>query len=78
MAGHEDESLSEITILPDGRVYVFGMTLPLLETLAALPTREGRWQALLDQVRSHTSLESFSPVQKTGSESCSPVQESSP
>jgi hypothetical protein len=51
MAEHEDGSLSEITILPDGRVYVFGMTLPLLETLAALPTRDGRWQALLDRLR---------------------------
>jgi hypothetical protein len=47
---HED-SLSEITLLPDGRVYVFGMTLPLLETLASLPTREGHWQALLEQLR---------------------------
>jgi hypothetical protein len=51
MAEHEDGNLSEITILPDGRVYVFGMTLPLLETLAALPTRDGHWQALLDQLR---------------------------
>ena len=51
MAEHEDGNLSEITILPDGRVYVFGMTLPLLETLATLPTREGRWQALLQQLR---------------------------
>jgi hypothetical protein len=59
----EDGSLSEITILPDGRVYVFGMTLPLLEALAALPTRDGRWQALRDQVRIHmtTAAEEPSP-----------------
>ncbi len=55
MGEHDDGSLSEITILPDGRVFIFGMTLPLLETLAALPTREGRWQALLEQVRVQTS-----------------------
>jgi hypothetical protein len=55
MGEHDDGSLSEITILPDGRVYVFGMTLPLLETLAALPTREGRWQCLLEQVRLRVS-----------------------
>jgi hypothetical protein len=55
MGEHDDGALSEITILPDGRVYVFGMTLPLLETLAALPTREGRWHALLEQVRVQTS-----------------------
>lgn len=43
----DDGTLSEITILSDGRVYLFGMTLPLLEVLAALPTREGQWKALL-------------------------------
>jgi hypothetical protein len=43
----DDGTLSEITILPDGRVYLFGMTLPLLELLAALPTRESQWKALL-------------------------------
>ena len=57
MGKHDDEALSEITILPDGRVYVFGMTLPLLETLAALPTREGQWQTLLEQVRIQSSAE---------------------
>jgi hypothetical protein len=43
----DDGTLSEITILPDGRIYLFGMTLPLLEVLAALPTRESQWKALL-------------------------------
>jgi len=43
----DDGALSEITILPDGRVYLFGMTLPLLEVLATLPTRESQWKALL-------------------------------
>lgn len=51
----DDGTLSEIIILPDGRVYIFGMTLPLLETLAALPTREGHWQALLAQYHPSTS-----------------------
>jgi hypothetical protein len=49
-----ESTWSEITILPDGRVYVFGMTLPLLEVLAALPTRDGRWQSLLAQLRAPT------------------------
>jgi hypothetical protein len=61
VAEHEDADLSEITILPDGRLYVFGMTLPLLETLAALPTREGRWQALLDQVRAAATITAQEP-----------------
>jgi hypothetical protein len=51
----EDDSLSEITILPDGRIYVFGMTLPLLETLAALPTREGTPKTLLAHLHTATS-----------------------
>lgn len=51
MEGCEDGALSEITILPDGRVYFFGMTLPLLEIVAALPTREGQWKALLSHYR---------------------------
>jgi len=55
MAEHEDDSWSEITILPDGRVYVFGMTRPLLETLAALPTRDGHPQALLANLLAATS-----------------------
>jgi hypothetical protein len=54
MAQSDQGTLSEITILPDGRVYLFGMTLPLLETLAALPTREGGWQTLLAQLHAST------------------------
>jgi hypothetical protein len=46
--------LSEITILPDGRIYLFGLTLPLLEMLAALPTRESQWKALL--ARYHAAI----------------------
>jgi hypothetical protein len=41
-----DGNFSEITIHPDGRVYVFGLTAPLLEVLADLPTRERCWQEL--------------------------------
>jgi hypothetical protein len=54
MAESDEGTLSEIIILPDGRVYIFGMTLPLLKTLAALPTREGGWQTLLAQLHSST------------------------
>jgi hypothetical protein len=47
----DDAEFSEVTILPDGRLYVFGLTRPLLEVLASVPSREGCWQALLEQVR---------------------------
>jgi hypothetical protein len=53
----EDGAWSEITILPDGRVYVFGLTDPLLDVLAALPTREGVWQELHETVRAATGRE---------------------
>ena len=39
----DDGPVSEITILPDGRVYLFGLTRPLLDVLAALPVRESGW-----------------------------------
>jgi hypothetical protein len=37
---------SEITILPDGRLYVFGLTRPVLELLANMPTQETHWKEL--------------------------------
>ena len=40
-----------MTILPDGRLYVFGLTRPLLEVLASVPSREGCLQVLLEQVQ---------------------------
>jgi hypothetical protein len=40
----DEGPVSEITILPDGRVYLFGLTRPLLDVLAALPVRESGWQ----------------------------------
>jgi hypothetical protein len=52
VAGDEDETaLSEITILPDGRVYVFGMSRQILELLETLLADEPRVRALLEQAR---------------------------
>ena len=48
----EDEStLSEITIGPDGRVYVFGPSLGILELLETLAPTDERLQNILSQVR---------------------------
>jgi hypothetical protein len=41
-----DDGFCEITIHPDGRVYVFGLTAPLLELLSEMPTKEQCWQEL--------------------------------
>ncbi|MBI3409529.1 MAG: hypothetical protein HY040_14405 [Planctomycetes bacterium] len=47
--------LSEITILPDGRVYAFGATRPVLEVLESLRGPEGnsdeRLQRLMQTLR---------------------------
>ena len=47
----DDGPVSEITILPDGRVYLFGLTRELLDVLAALPVRESGWHKFHRQVR---------------------------
>jgi hypothetical protein len=51
VAGEDETTLSEITILPDGRVYVFGMSLQVLELLETLHVSEPRVRALLERAR---------------------------
>jgi hypothetical protein len=52
----EDETaLTEITILPDGRVYVFGMSQPVLEILGGLRPADPRLRRLLERVRSEAT-----------------------
>jgi len=49
---HQDETtLTEIRIQPDGRVYVFGPSLGILELLEALAPADPRLQRILKQVR---------------------------
>jgi hypothetical protein len=42
---------STITIQPDGRIYAFGITRPLVELLAAIPTSDERNRRLLDALK---------------------------
>jgi hypothetical protein len=60
----DDADFSEITIRPDGRVYVFGLTEPLLDILGGVPTREDCWRTLAAQVRTETA-----PADGAGDES---------
>jgi hypothetical protein len=49
--GSVDESAeSEITILPDGRVCAFGITRPVAELLASLPTADEHMKRLLHRI----------------------------
>jgi len=41
MAQVDESDLSEITILPDGRIYAFGITRSIKEILHSLQSREG-------------------------------------
>ena len=53
----DDEStLSEITIQPDGRIYVFGPSLGILEMLETLAPTDARLQNILTQVRHTTAV----------------------
>ena len=53
----DDEStLSEITIQPVGRIYVFGPSLGILEMLETLAPTDARLQNILTQVRHTTAV----------------------
>lgn len=46
-----DESAeSEITILPDGRIFAFGITGPIAAVLAAIPTADERTRRRLERI----------------------------
>jgi hypothetical protein len=46
-----DESAeSEITIQPDGRIFAFGITKPLVAVLATIPTSDERTKRLLSRI----------------------------
>ena len=53
MAEFDESDISEITILPDGRLYAFGITRPIKEILQRLQSRE---DALAAEKRKCTPL----------------------
>lgn len=61
-----DESESpwtEITIQPDGRVYIFGMSKAVLEVMSGLPTQEPTLSRLLEHIHRQ---EVSTPAQQLG------------
>jgi hypothetical protein len=47
----EETDVTEITIQPDGRLYVFGASRDVLEALDAINPRDARLRAVLAHVR---------------------------
>ncbi len=55
MTRDDETAISEITIRPDGRVYVFGMSRQVLEGLECLQTGDPRLERLQEQLCSCTT-----------------------
>ena len=73
MASCEDESaISEITILPDGRVYVFGLSHEVLEILGSLNDRDDRLRQRVGLARSTEMRRTAADPAQTGDD-CSPA-----
>lgn len=51
MANPDETTLTEITILPDGRIYVFGLSQPVLEVILELQPSNQRLQRLHAQLQ---------------------------
>jgi hypothetical protein len=49
--GREETHVSELTIMPDGRIYVFGTSRKLLEVLESLDPHDESLQRILKHVR---------------------------
>lgn len=64
MAGADETAVSEITLLPDGRVYVFGMSRQLLEVLETMGVRDPRVRALLRTVHEELAAEEHRGVEE--------------
>ena len=52
----DETEMTEITIQPDGRVYVFGASLPILQILQSLQPNDLRISAILRQANPPKSL----------------------
>ena len=50
-SNQDETSITELTIAPDGRVFVFGTSRPVLEVLLALNPHDRRVGRLVEQVQ---------------------------
>jgi len=52
----DETDLTEVTIQPDGRIYVFGASLPVLQILQSLQPNDPRVAAILKQANPQNNL----------------------
>jgi len=64
----DENTMTEITIQPDGRVYVFGTSRQVLDILVDLDPRSPRLERLLSEVKRHETL------RQNGTAPTAPVQ----
>jgi hypothetical protein len=55
---NDESSISEITILPDGRIYVFGMSRQVLEVIESFQVDDPRVRRLSQHVKELTNCTS--------------------
>jgi hypothetical protein len=51
----DETAISEITIAPDGRIYVFGASFEVLEVIEKLASPDAEIRRRVDQIRSAPS-----------------------
>jgi hypothetical protein len=61
-ATDDETRITELTIAPDGRVFAFGTSRPILELLEALQPRDTRVRRLLERAKQAQSAEAEAGV----------------
>ena len=67
MPDNDETSVSEITILPDGRIYVFGMSRQVLEVIESFQVDDPRIDRLSQHVK---ELSDPSSAPRAGTNPC--------
>jgi len=57
----DETNMTEITIQPDGRIYVFGASLPILQILQSLQPNDPRISAILGRAKPADALQRGGP-----------------
>lgn len=73
MDADDESNLTEIEILPDGRICVFGTSAPVIDVVSSLAVLDHRWHERLLTIRQHqlraTDTNQHLARESTGNES---------